>query len=76
MLDNDDKLRFKTVVVGREQNRDAVVTEGLATGDRIITSAMDYPVDGMQLTTESALDSNNGSDGDAAVEETQIAMQE
>ena len=76
VLDNDDKLRFKTVVVGREQNRDAVVTEGLATGDRIITSAMDYPVDGMQLTTESALDSNNGSDGDAAVEETQIAMQE
>lgn len=70
VLDSEDKLRFKTVVVGREQNRDAVVTEGLASGDRIITSAMDYPVDGMQLSTETQLETETES------EDTKIAMQE
>lgn len=70
VLDSDDKLRFKTVVVGREQNRDAVVTEGLASGDRMITSAMDYPVDGMQLTTDV------GQEIKIDTDDTQIALQE
>ena len=70
VLDSDDKLRFKTVVVGREQNRDAVVIEGLVSGDRLVTSAMDYPVDGMQLTTESEQQTTSDA------EDTKIAMQE
>ena len=76
VLDSDNKLRFKTVVIGREQNRDSIVTEGLSEGDRVITSAMDYPVEGMQLTTELEIKSNSENGSDAEVKDTQIAMQE
>ena len=71
ILDKENKLRFKQVVVSREQDREAVVTEGLDSGDRIITSAIDYPVDGMalRLGTEQTQSSEKS-------EQTQIAMQE
>lgn len=50
VLDQDNKLQFKTVMVSREQGRDAVITKGLTSGDRVITSALDYPLEGMALT--------------------------
>ena len=53
VLNSNSKLHFKTVDVAREQDRDAVITAGLATGDRVIVSALDYPVEGMGLTLQS-----------------------
>ena len=72
VLDENDKLKFKTVVVAREQERDAVIIEGLVSGDRIITSAIDYPVDGMALKLKSDEEAASEQDKD----KTQIAMQE
>ncbi len=48
-LDNDEKLRFKPVTLYRRQGANVIVTKGLADGDRIITSAIAIPLDGMRL---------------------------
>ncbi len=49
LLDNESKLRFKEVDIIRRQGTDVVVTN-LQNGDRVITSALDYPVEGMKLS--------------------------
>jgi hypothetical protein len=62
VMDDNDKLHFKTVTISREQGGDAVITGGLSSGDRLITSALDYQVEGMALTlplATSALDTAN-----------------
>lgn len=49
LLDNDSKLHYATIDVVRQQGANIVVSSGLFDGDRLIVSALDYPVDGMKL---------------------------
>lgn len=50
LLDSDSKLHYATIDIVRQQGADVVVSSGLFDNDRLIISALDYPVDGMKLT--------------------------
>ncbi len=49
ILDSDSKLHYTTVNVVRQEGANVVISAGLLEGDRLIVSALDYPVDGMKL---------------------------
>ena len=74
-LDADAKLRYQTVNIVRQDGKNVIISDGLVDGDQLITSALDYPVDGMQL----ALPRQISEDDDSNVEpesETQLASVE
>jgi RND family efflux transporter MFP subunit len=50
-VDREGKLRVVEVSVARTDRQYAYVTEGLVDGDRVITSQMDFVVDGMAVRT-------------------------
>ncbi|WP_076411623.1 efflux RND transporter periplasmic adaptor subunit [Shewanella sp. UCD-KL12] len=73
VLDEDNKLSYKNVNVIRQFGAEVVISEGLAQGMKVITSALDYPVEGMQL----ALPEDKLLQQDEVNEtETQLAMEE
>lgn len=47
VVDEDDRLRFRAVEVLRSGHDDVVVGEGLAPGERVVTSPMQVATDGM-----------------------------
>lgn len=49
ILDEESKLHYVDVDIVRQEGADVIVSNGLANGDRLIVSALDYPVDGMKL---------------------------
>jgi len=53
ILDSDSKLHYVAIDIVRQQGSHVVVANGLADGDQLIVSALDYPVDGMQLALAS-----------------------
>lgn len=50
ILDSESKLHYVAIDIVRQQGSHVVVANGLANGDQLIVSALDYPVDGMKLT--------------------------
>jgi len=53
ILDSESKLHYATIDIVRQQGSHVVVANGLADGDQLIVSALDYPVDGMKLALAS-----------------------
>ena len=49
VADAEDKLARKDVKVGWFDQADVVITEGVASGDRIVTTSMSYPIYGASL---------------------------
>lgn len=49
VLDADNRLRFRTVKVLRLHRGEAVVGSGLASGERIILSSLDFVIEGMSV---------------------------
>ncbi len=49
LLSNESTLHYATINVIRQQGANVVVSSGLLNGDKLIVSALDYPVDGMKL---------------------------
>lgn len=49
ILDSESKLHYTAINIVRQQGSDVIVTNGLVHGDRLIVSALDYPIDGMKL---------------------------
>jgi len=49
ILDNESKLHYAEVNIVRQQGGNVVISKGLLDGDKLIVSALDYPVDGMKL---------------------------
>lgn len=45
----DHKLTFKSVSIARVNGANVVVTGGLTSGEQLVTSALDFPVEGMAL---------------------------
>lgn len=72
ILDDDSKLNYVDINVVRQVGGNVIVSNGLTSGDKLIVSALDYPVNGMKL----ALPTDN-SDADKLDEnaeaDTQIA---
>ncbi|TVZ37457.1 RND family efflux transporter MFP subunit [Alteromonadaceae bacterium 2753L.S.0a.02] len=51
-LYNESKLQFTDVEVIRHEGKNSVITAGLHNGDMLITSSLEYPVEGMSLALE------------------------
>ena len=67
VLNDDLKLSFKTVNVIRESNGMAIIDQGLNNGSKLITSALEYPTEGMQLRVD---------DSPFSAPDTQLALKE
>lgn len=50
LLNSESKLHYAEVTVARQDGADVIISQGLMGGDQLITSALDYPVNGMKLT--------------------------
>jgi RND family efflux transporter MFP subunit len=72
LLDDESKLHYVDIDIVRQVGGDVVVSNGLASGDKLIISALDYPVDGMKLTLPGDEVENKDSDAEKKTE-TQIA---
>jgi RND family efflux transporter MFP subunit len=72
ILDKDSKLLHVAIDVVRQQGSEVIVANGLANGDRLIISALDYPVDGMKLALIE--DENKLEEKDVEVEKKQTQM--
>ncbi|MGB6135305.1 MAG: efflux RND transporter periplasmic adaptor subunit [Shewanella sp.] len=50
IMDAEKTLRYKPVTIIRQDGANVVITDGLETGMQLITSALDYPIDGMKVS--------------------------
>jgi len=73
ILDSDSKLHYVSIDIVRQQGSDVIVANGLADGDRLIISSLDYPVDGMKLALASEETQLEEKDVEAESSETQMA---
>jgi len=73
ILDSESKLHYVTIDIVRQQGSHVVVASGLADGDKLIVSALDYPVDGMKLALASDESQLEEKDLEAEQGETQMA---
>ncbi|KGJ91271.1 efflux RND transporter periplasmic adaptor subunit [Colwellia psychrerythraea] len=73
ILDSESKLNYVTIDIVRQQGSHVVVANGLADGDQLIVSALDYPVDGMKLALISNESQQEEKDVEAEKSETQMA---
>ncbi|MEZ9595428.1 efflux RND transporter periplasmic adaptor subunit [Shewanella sp. 10N.261.52.F9] len=73
ILDHEGKLRYKDITIVRQIGSKVIVSAGLEEGANLITSALDYPIEGMQLALpqEATLD-----DDTKEPQATQLAMEE
>lgn len=49
LLSNESTLHYATIDIVRQQGANVIVSNGLLDGDKLIVSALEYPVDGMKL---------------------------
>ncbi|MBA6389725.1 efflux RND transporter periplasmic adaptor subunit [Colwellia sp. BRX10-3] len=49
ILDNESRLHYSTVKIVRQDGENIIISSGLGDGDKLIVSALDYPIDGMKL---------------------------
>jgi len=73
ILDSESKLHYVAIDIVRQQGSHVVVANGLADGDQLIVSALDYPVDGMKLALASDESQLEEKDVEAEDDETQMA---
>ena len=51
-VDDDDKLRIRTVEIARADAKYVYVREGASAGDRIVLTALESPINGMTVRTQ------------------------
>lgn len=49
VMDDEKLLRYKDVTMLRQEGSKVVISDGLENGMKLITSALDYPIEGMKL---------------------------
>lgn len=67
VLNDDLTLSFKTLDIIREQNGLVIAAQGVSEGEKMITTAIEYPTEGMQVKL---------SDDSLPVTKTQLALKE
>lgn len=50
VIDQDNRLRFRTVEVLRRANEQVIIKDGLSTEERVLVSGLSYPVEGVVVT--------------------------
>ncbi|WP_282132013.1 efflux RND transporter periplasmic adaptor subunit [Pseudoalteromonas aliena] len=68
ILNDDLTLSFKTLNIIREQNGMIIASQGLKNGEQIVTSALEYPTEGMAVKIEDVAPNNS--------DITQLALKE
>ncbi len=53
LLNDKSRLQYVKIEIVRQQGSNVIIAKGLVNGDRLIVSALDYPVDGMKLALAS-----------------------
>jgi len=78
ILDDESKLHYADIDIIRQQGGDVIVANGLINGDKLIVSALDYPVDGMKLALAGDDNKDQDTTDDSSNEkvETQVASTE
>ena len=78
ILDDESKLHYADIDIIRHQGGDVIVASGLIDGDKLIVSALDYPVDGMKLALagDDSKDQDTTDDSSSEKVETQVASTE
>lgn len=78
ILDNESKLHYAKIDIVRQQDGNVIVSNGLLDGDKLIVSALDYPVDGMKLALASDEDEKQDVPGESSDQDgkTQVANNE
>jgi RND family efflux transporter MFP subunit len=71
ILDKQERLQYVAIDIIRQQGSDVIVVNGLDDGDRLITSALDYPIEGMKLALE--MDDSELNNEDNNTDETPAA---
>ena len=51
MVDAEDRIRIREVVVLRRERNRVLVTGGLEPGERVVVSPLEAPIDGMYVRT-------------------------
>lgn len=72
ILDTDSKLKYIAVDIIRQDGANVIVTGDLAQGDRVIVSALDYPIAGMELALEGEKPAK-GEETEETESDTQVA---
>ena len=62
LLGSDSTLQYVEIGIARQQGSNVIVVSGLTDGDQLITSALDYPVNGMELALAAELLEQDSSD--------------
>ncbi|WP_394201747.1 efflux RND transporter periplasmic adaptor subunit [Shewanella waksmanii] len=73
VISSDNKLKYQTVDVLRQVGSEVIIADGLESGMKVITSALDYPVEGMAVALMG--DESNPQDIDKDTD-TQLAMED
>jgi RND family efflux transporter MFP subunit len=73
ILDIDSKLHYVAIDIIRQQGSNVVVANGLAHGDRLIVSALDFPVNGMKLALVNDATQLEEKEVEVETSETQMA---
>jgi RND family efflux transporter MFP subunit len=75
ILDNESRLHYSTVKIVRQDGENIIISSGLGDGDKLIVSALDYPIDGMKLALISDKKPQvSDKDPDEKVSESQVAQ--
>ncbi|MGI2143924.1 efflux RND transporter periplasmic adaptor subunit [Shewanella frigidimarina] len=72
VMDSDKTLRYKPVNIIRQEGANVVISEGIESGVQVITSALDYPLEGMQLALP---EDKILQDESVETEKTELAME-
>ena len=72
VLGDDKLLELKPVTILREKGKQAIISDGLEAGDKLIVSALDYPLAGMEL----ALPEDKLNSEESTEENKEVAEQE
>ncbi len=59
ILSQDNTLNYRSLVIVRQDGAEVIISAGLNNQDQVITSALDYPVEGMKLSLASDKDNES-----------------
>jgi RND family efflux transporter MFP subunit len=74
LLDSESRLHYSAVKIIRQDGQNVIISGGLADGDQLIVSALDYPVDGMKLALITDQADKVNQPVDAIASESQVVL--
>jgi RND family efflux transporter MFP subunit len=76
ILDSELKLHYAAVNIIRQDGGNVVINKGLLDGDKMITSSLDYPVEGMKLALINDKQEGQNDDVATSLETAEVVINE